>query len=141
MGDLIDVIIKVPLERIPEFYRDHGRWLESPPEVGSVGTLLDWEPDDLDRATELWELLSQHARALIEFLLDHPGMARAQEVVQALGLANEFVLAGTLSWPRRHAATLGRRLPISAEETPDGTYYWLDDVTKELLREAKGRTS
>lgn len=128
---MLDITVKVPRNRIAEFYLMHGRWLAGPDEgFGESGLEQDWTSADADLARVVWAKFSPTAKALFSRLIDQPGHRfSGEELAEALRLdKGKHGIAGVLAWPRRHCIAVGRR-HCWRWEYPDGetVRYWMDD--------------
>jgi hypothetical protein len=137
MSELLDVTVKVPAERIPDFYSMYGAWLSGSSSKESAESLQPWTEDDQVLANHVWARLSPVARKLFETLWSAHTRTSASELAKRLGLGNEFVVAGALAWPGRHSYAVGRKLPVAWEENSDGSFYWMEQVPGELFKTAK----
>ena len=85
---MIDVTVKIPEERVGDFYELVGRWLSEEPvadEVTDTSTgPKGWtnSNDDLVLARSVWEKFSARAKAVFSLLMDQP---RRQGVEQVPG--------------------------------------------------------
>jgi Family of unknown function (DUF6416) len=139
--DTEDITVKVPTARVPEFYEMYGRWLARPMRAQATGEpTRPWQKGDDELATEVWSRLSDRAKAVFGLLMQEPGRRhRADVIAESLGIPNgHFGVAGSLAWPGRHAAAVGRQLPVSWEENNDGySVYWMDEPAASLFRAAR----
>jgi hypothetical protein len=144
---LIDITVKVPEERLPDFYSMYGRWLAGaddasrPTEEGLEGR-HPWATGDEDLASEAWGKFSATAKALFSMLIDNPGRKfSGVELAEALDIANgKHGVAGVLAWPRRHCAAVGREWPWLWEYMEDeNARYWMTDEVADLFRRARER--
>jgi hypothetical protein len=146
---MIDVTVKVPEDRVGEFYEVVGRWLTgeelaSGPLGAPVTGLKDWtdSQDDLPLARVVWEKLSPRGKAIFSLLMDHPGeKVSAEDLASACDIPNgKYGVAGALSWPGRHCAAVNRHLPPKWQEGSDdsGGLYWFEPEVADLFRKARG---
>jgi hypothetical protein len=146
---MIDVTVKVPEDRVGEFYEMVGRWLtgEEPAEgpLGSpVSGLKYWtdSPEDLALARVVWEKLSPRAKAVFSLLMDRPGeKVSGKDLASACDIPNgKYGVAGVLAWPGRHSAAVNRHLPAKWQEGSDdsGGLYWFEPEVADLFRKARG---
>ncbi|EMD30232.1 DUF6416 domain-containing protein [Amycolatopsis azurea] len=143
---MIDVTVKVPEDRIPEFYSMFGRWLADPAAFEVLPTeetevdLVEWSRSDGDLAKVVWGKFSDKAKALFSTLMDKPGARfSGDELGRLLGLPNgKHGVAGVLGWPGRHCQAVGRTWPW-AWEYPEGenARYWMTDEVAALFRRAR----
>lgn len=143
---MIDVTVKVPEERIAEFYAWFGQWLAGGGgEKAAAATAKDgsWSPSDLELAAKYWEKLSIAAKALFSTLIDNPGKKiSGEELATKLELPNgKYGVAGVLAWPGRHGNALGRSIPCSRTDGDpkdgDGALYWMEPELADLFRKAR----
>jgi hypothetical protein len=144
---VIDVTVKVPEDRIGEFYEMVGRWLtgeELDDALGSPVTgLKDWtdSQEDLVLARVVWEKLSPRAKAIFSLLMDHPGeKVSADELASACDIPNgRYGVAGAQAWPGRHCAAVNRKLPVLWQEGSDdsGGLYWFEPEVADLFRKVR----
>jgi hypothetical protein len=145
---VIDVTVKVPEDRVGEFYEMVGRWLRSeeladdalgPPVTG----LKDWtdSQEDLALARVVWGKLSPRGKAIFSLLIDHPGeKVSAEELARACDIPNgRYGVAGALSWPGRHCAAVNRHHPAGWQEGFDdcGGLYWFEPEVADLFRRVR----
>ncbi len=115
-----EITVRVPEERVAEFYQMFGKWLASspcPPEVQPPAPEpqknLPWADDDTDKARTVFLQLSLEARLLFQHLIDHPDeWFSALDLARVLGVEDgDFrqVIAGKLSWPAKYCAEVGRQ--------------------------------
>lgn len=146
---MIDVTVKVPDDRVPEFYVMFGQWLNGAPApvvplVGRNALTPDdrpaWTDDDGDVAREVWNKLSAAAKKLFSTLMDNPETQfSGEELAGILGIANgKHGVAGLLAWPGRYCAAVNRRW-FWDWDYPDGevAVYWLNHANATLFREAR----
>lgn len=137
------VSVSVPTNAVPDFYESFAHWLRSwtgsktTVDVSAPEAPVEWGSEDTALAGELWDKLSPRARAVFSVLQREPGKR-----FSAAWLAKELDIphgisgvAGVFAWPARHAAKVGRSLPIhfEASEKGDGANYWMDDITAGLF--------
>jgi Family of unknown function (DUF6416) len=146
---MIDVTVKVPEDRVGEFYEMVGRWLTGEElAVGALGSpvtgLKDWtdSPEDLTLARVVWEKLSPRAKAIFSLLMDNPGeKVSAEDLASACDIPHGiYGVAGAMSWPGRHCAAVNRHLPVKWQEGSDdsGGLYWFEPETADLFSKARG---
>jgi uncharacterized protein DUF6416 len=144
---LIDVTVKIPEERVGDFYEVVGRWLsgEQPEEETSdtSARLKDWKnsDDDLVLARLVWEKFSPYAKALFSLLMDQPGhKVSSEDLAATLGIPNgKSGVAGVLAWPARHCAAVNKVGLWSWEPGPegDGASYWIEPEVADLFKRAR----
>jgi hypothetical protein len=146
---MIDVTVKVPEDRVGEFYEIVGRWLTGEElAVGALGSpvtgLKDWtdSPEDLALARVVWEKLSPRGKAVFSLLMGRPSeKVSAEDLASACDIPNgRYGVAGVLAWPGRHCAAVNRHLPVQWKEGSDdsGGLYWFEPETADLFRKARG---
>jgi len=145
---MIDVTVKIPEERVAEFYAMVGRWLSGagpPNEVASAPaiTAKNWtnSEKDLALAREVWEKLSAPAKAVFSQLIDHPGQGvSGEDLAEALSIPNgKNGVAGVLAWPARYCAALNRSQPWRWQDRLDGrgAYYWFEREVADLFKQVR----
>ncbi|OLT01458.1 hypothetical protein BJF90_31965 [Pseudonocardia sp. CNS-004] len=147
---MTDVQVKVPEERLPEFYAMYASWLAAPagtpPEPlveatsGYIGSRLPaWTSDDGELARIVWGKLTRSGKNLVSALVDADGTPiSGDELAEQAGIKNgKSGVAGALGWPGRHSFAVNRTW-FWCWEYPDGNaVYWLDEVVIELFRQAR----
>lgn len=141
---MIDVTVKVPEDRVGEFYAMLGRWLTGeeladdalgPPVTG----LKDWtdSQEDVALAGVVWGKLSPRAKAVFSLLMDHPGrQVSGEDLASACDIPNgKYGVAGVLAWPGRHCAAVNRNLPSRWKGGSDdsGGIYWVEREVADLF--------
>jgi Family of unknown function (DUF6416) len=145
---MIDVTVKIPEDRVGDFYELVGRWLSGEQPGGEVtdaaaATPQDWtnSDDDLVLARLVWEKFSPHAKALFSLLMDQPGhKVSGEDLAATLDIPNgKSGVAGVLAWPARHCAAVNRVGPWWWEYGPegDGAYYWVEQDVADLFRKVR----
>lgn len=160
---MMDVTVKVPEERLVEFYAMHSAWLSAPPhQAGSPGTIGDqmvvdsppvphagedsgdrqaWSDADAALAAELWDKFSDPAKALFSKLMDEPDRQfNGEELAGMLNIPNGHSgTAGVLAWPGKYCKKANRELlwkwtyPVEGEPV----VYWMTPEVAALFREAR----
>lgn len=140
---MIDVTVKVPEDRIAEFYALVGSWLSGEPASGEEddgeAVPSDWAntDDDLRLAAIVWTKFSPRARALFSLLMERPGTKiSGEEIARALNIPHgKYGVAGVLAWPGRRCLAVGRTLPWKYEDGPVGgsASYWVDPEIADLF--------
>lgn len=155
-----DITIPVPEARVPEFFKWYGDWLEgspsptpSAPPVSKIAPSGAETPEphhnrvrprwadtaeDLALAQELWPKMSARARAIIEFLMSHPGKRfTGDEIADAADIPHGAPgVAGTLTWPSRYCTEMDRQLPSEWDEI--ACKYWLQPEVASLFDKVRG---
>lgn len=143
---MIEVTVKVPEERLADFYSMYGTWLGAPNETAhGAGSIIDGEPSawsgaDLDLAKAVWDKFSETAKAFFSALIDNP--EREFTVLELARRANvtpeRNVIAGVLSWPGRYCNNAGRkscwRWKYLEGEVP---VYWMSREVAALFRQVR----
>ena len=149
---MIDITVKVPEERVGEFYSMFGTWLSgSPPGLPTPGTktvegdrdaLQPWSDADTELAAEVWGKLSAPAKRLFSTLIDNPGSRFDGETLgEMLELPNgKHSVAGLLGWPGRYCHEVNRKW-LWSFDYPDGELadYWFTPEDAALFREVRDR--
>lgn len=146
---MLDVSVKVPEDRLAEFYAMYARWLDSPtgetgdePVVAEEPGATEWRPDDDGPlAAAVWAKFSPRAKALFSTLIENPGERfYGEELARMHHLPNgSHGVAGVLAWPSRHCVAAGRQW-CWKWDYPErgGAVYWMDDALARLFRQARG---
>lgn len=132
---MIDITVKVPEERLAEFYAMYARWLEAgtPKEGGAREGegLVDWGAEDLTQASYVWKNMHARARILLEILLASEDPVPGRDLAKALGPdAREDTVFGTFGPPAKLAKEVGRRHLIRSTHYTDGNTYWLEPAVR-----------
>jgi hypothetical protein len=141
---MIDVTVKVPEERVGEFYEMLGRWLTGAELADDaidqpVTGLKDWtdSQEDVALAGTVWGKLSPRAKAVFSLLMDHPGQPMSgEDLASACDIPNgKYGVAGVLAWPGRHCAAVNRNLPSQWRGGSDdsGGIYWVEREVADLF--------
>ncbi len=144
---MIDVTVKIPEERVGDFYEMVGRWL-SGEHVEDKVTDTPAEPrnwtnsnDDLVLARLVWEKFSPRAKAVFSLLMDHPGhRVSGRDLAARLNSPHGTSgVAGVLAWPARHCAAVNRVGPWQWEYTAedDSAYYWIEPKVADLFKKVR----
>ncbi|WP_067830541.1 DUF6416 domain-containing protein [Actinomadura kijaniata] len=145
---MMDVTVKVPEERLAEFYAMYARWLAGPEAreeaEGSGGReLAEWTAADVDLAEEVWEKFSGTAKTLFSVLIDEPERRfTGDELARMLHIEKgRHGIAGVLGWPGRHCAAVGRHYCWYWEHGDDGApvMYWMTDEVAGLFGRVRDR--
>jgi len=147
MQDLLDVTVKVPGDRIADFYAMYGRWLGGEQLVEVVDTdsvdnqRLPWDTkEDLALAKEAWALFPKRAQLVFSTLIDNPGKQfSGDELANMHDIPNgKWGVAGVLAWPGRYLWKLGRVLHFKADPNPEGgSLYSMEPDLADLFRRAR----
>jgi Family of unknown function (DUF6416) len=136
---LTEVPVKIPEERVGEFYELVGRWLagaqlevvEAPDAPATSPTGWTQSDSDLAFARVVWEKFSPRAQAVFSLLMDQAGRkVSAEELATTLDIPHGISgVAGVLAWPARHCAAVNKTVPWRWEEGPEGgsgARYWAE---------------
>lgn len=147
---LHDVAVKVPADRVADFYEMYGRWLRGEQLVAEIAEETEedstkqrvpWDPaTDLELAKTAWALFPDRAKQLFGTLIDHPDKRyTGDELAQMHSIPNgKYGVAGVLAHPGRQLRRLGRHHHFHAEPLPEGgSCYWMDAQMAELFRQAR----
>lgn len=120
--------------------RGFGRWNQRTPEERSVAWAEGTDEQRLEDAKAYYTTLSDTARRFLDLLIDDErSEIPASELIEALGLESNRVLAGSLSSFGRKARRIGRVQPFGFETDDSGaTIYYLPDDIAALFREVRG---
>lgn len=142
-GQPQDVQVKVPGDRLAEFYEWFGRWLagSSLPAQQEPAPAGPWEPmADLELASKAWRHFPTRAKAVLSTLIDHPDERyTGAELARMHDIPNgHYGLAGVWAWPGRQLRAIGRPLPFVAEPNPEGgSFYRMSPRLARLFSEAR----
>jgi hypothetical protein len=144
---MIDVTVKVPEDRVAEFYTMYGQWLSgalspAPEPTVEDAEVSEWSSGDVELAQELWNKFNDRAKALFTTLLENPGQRfTGQELAERLNIPNgSNGVAGVLAWPGRYCKQYGRTICWHVDWSDDAyvAVYWLEGVLADLFRKASG---
>ncbi|OAA19356.1 hypothetical protein UG55_10912 [Frankia sp. EI5c] len=140
----MDVTVKVPEERLPDFYAMYGRWLagqDAQPDEEQPTEPIEWSEQDLVLAKIVWGKFSDRAKAMFSTLIDSPGKKfGGVQLADALDIPNgKYGTAGVLAWPARHCTAVDRLLPCKYEDgvLGDGANYWMTPAVATLFKQAR----
>lgn len=139
--DLVELTVKVPAERVAEFYTLVGQWLsgEALPtgEQATHFAVSPWGTAHTDKkiALQVLSRLSAPAKRMFEVLASEPGKpVAAEELARRADIPNgRYGIAGALAWPTRRFAEIHRPLPIESDQRPDGTVYWVQESLAPII--------
>lgn len=151
---MTNVTVPVPDDRVADFYRFFGSWLEGDLEEALAVTRQTaekaWNRDgapwgqtdeDLEKAEWLWKKFTPRAREVFGLFLDNPGKEyTGEEVAERFGIKNGVRgVAGTLAWPGRYCIQTGRELPSDYRVDPDTDegLYRMSEENAELFKTAR----
>lgn len=140
--DWINVSVAIPADRVVEFHTEHAAWLTKVAshsnEAPAVTKAVPWTAGDAALARQYWAKLSDTARRLLSvFIVDPEKRFSGSELAARLNIPRGMHgVAGTLAWPKRHAAAMGRFLPVSFQYGPlgEGSDYWMTAGTAAAFR-------
>lgn len=153
---MIDITVKVPEDRVGEFYAMYGAWLSGEPAAPQVSAVPSregeaterfhanrpWTRADAKLAAIVWGKLSDPARRLFSLLIDAPDEQFSGDALATmLGIdKGRHAIAGLLTWPGRYCVEVGRGYAWSWTY-PDGenAIYWFTPEVADLFREARDR--
>jgi hypothetical protein len=149
---MMDITVKVPEDRIADFYQMYGAWLndqmqpESPPSGETTEgdrDHLPWTESDTEQADAVWRKLSDAARRLFSTFIAEPGRRfSGEELATMLDIPNgKHGVAGVLAWPGRHSFKQDREWPWRWEYPVEGepAVYWFEPEIAALFRDARDR--
>jgi hypothetical protein len=143
MIEWVSIDVRVPGERIPDFYRMFSSWLsaeENAVPQSTQQTAKSWF--DGDRSSEAVKLLNSvtpFANRILTFLMYHPGQPiSAEELAKKVGLPSPRVMTGSLKSVGVQSRRLGLELPYFLERTVNGSMYWMDHAVAQTLKRAYG---
>lgn len=147
---MIDMTVKVPEDRVADFYQMYGAWLsddtavETPSRNASAPDPVreSWSEVDSDLAAEVWGKLTATAKGLFSILIDHPeSRYSGDDLAAMLGISNgKHGVAGLLGWPGRYCHAVNREW-LWSFDYPDGELveYWMTPANAALFRQARDR--
>lgn len=160
---MMDVTVKVPEDRLVEFYAMHAAWLSAPPRASVMSDMFDavreavpqvvsptsedtddrqpWSEADAALAAQLWDKFSDPAKALFSKLIDEPDRRfTGEELAEMLNIPNGHSgVAGVLAWPGKYCKNEGRKrlwewgYPVDGEPV----VYWIEPDVAALFSEAR----
>lgn len=138
---MIDVTVKVPEDRVAEFYSMYGNWLAEPGiSDGPQDELSDWKASDTAAAKAVWSKFSDTAKGLFTTLMDSPGSKfSGDELAAQLGIPNgKHGVAGVLAWPGRYCFAEGRNWLWQWDYPVGGNArYWMSPEVSSLFSQAR----
>jgi hypothetical protein len=135
---MMDVTVKVPEDRLGEFFLMYGQWLQGlgNGESGSAER-LEWTITDETLAGEFVRKLPESGRRFLDLMIS-TGEMNGRSIVGPLGLNEVTQLPGVHGWIGRVSKAFGRKNPIKARPTADGTIWWVEPPVAELFERVKG---
>jgi hypothetical protein len=138
------ITVAVPTGRMAEFHLLVSRFLldeDTGLDEGSSpnGELQAFAESSVETVTEWWGMLSTPAKRVLFLLAQEPGHRyTGAELAEACEIANGANgLAGTLSWPGKHARNrFGLKLPVNWDR--EDQEYWMDQPVATLIQQAAG---
>jgi hypothetical protein len=118
---LVEVTVRVPEERVGDFYLMHGQWLQSLGQAEAQPGREEWSSKDVSLASEMKKALPANSAALLDLLVRKESLT-TEEVAHELGLDVSQV-TGVAGWVGRVANTVNRRSPIKTRQV-DGSTEW-----------------
>ena len=139
---MIDVTVKVPEDRLGEFYSMYGDWLSGGvPMAERSADKSPWTASDVELASDVWSKFTEVARRLFSVLIDNPTKEYSgDQLAEMLSIANgRHGVAGVLAWPGRHCFDAGRLLPWSWKYPEENApaVYWFSPEMAELFGKAR----
>jgi hypothetical protein len=145
---LTEVTVKIPEERVGEFYQVVGRWLtgeqlevEAPDKPAAPPTDWTHSDNDLALAGAVWEKFSPRAQALLSRLMDHAShKVSAEDLAETLDIPHgKSGVAGVLAWPARHCAAVNKAVPWRWEEGLEstGALYWVEPNVADVFKKVR----
>ena len=117
---MVEVAVKVPEERVAEFYSMFGEWLQS--QSSAIRRPEPWGPSDREAAKTVLAGVPANSARMLEVLSSGEELD-SSEVVQRAGFNDAGQLPGISGWVGRIARQHGREAPIKTRQK-DGTTYW-----------------
>lgn len=134
----LDVVVKVPTDRVTEFYHWFAEWYEAG-EKSEASPQTDEE--SLKSATRWWALLKPRERELFSLWIDEaPRMHSAASIIDRLGLDGPREIPGILSWPGRKGKKVDFPVSWSFRYDPvtsEAIYGIEDPEYADLIRRAR----
>jgi hypothetical protein len=144
---MIDVSVKVPEERIADFYSMLGRWLAGSDldaaNEEATAEVVGWSDtaEDAALAKVVWSKFSARAKGMFSTLMDDPEKRfSGEDLADLLDIPNgKYGVAGVLAWPGRHCLAVNRSVPCRYEDGPKGgsANYWMDSEIASLFRKVR----
>lgn len=147
---MVDITVPVPDDRIAEFYKFFGLWLDGELGLSPATDSKSWNRDgeswaddekSLEDAVWLWGKLTDRAKGLFGLLIENPGQRfTGSEIAEKVGIEyGTRGVAGTLAWPGRYCIQRGRRLPSEFHEDLDAgvSVYWMEPATAAVFAKAR----
>jgi hypothetical protein len=142
-----EIKVLVDEARIAEFYEMFGRWLAGKSVDREADAAIMTKPqlpwgntdEDLSLAHYLWNKLTDRAQNLFGLLMDHPDERYTWDFIAKMAAIpnGRNGVAGVLAWPGRYCLQIGRKLPVSYQETDETTVYWMTAEIAELFDKAR----
>ena len=127
MGDLVEVTVQVPGERLGEFHVMYGEWLQQGPNgAGEAPKAVPWSGNDKELAKGMQARLPSKAWQLVS-ILSKEGEIDEPTLTERLGLTNSPQFNGVNGWVGRVAFAFGRETPTKWKIGPDGVRIWYID--------------
>ncbi|WP_161600241.1 DUF6416 domain-containing protein [Serinicoccus marinus] len=107
-------------------------------EASSVSTSV-WTDGDETLAAEVWSKFTVAARKVFDVMIDNPGKHYGSErLAELAGLETMYMLAGMVSWPKKHCERAGKEPLFRTHSlSTGGSNYWMEETTARVFREAR----
>jgi hypothetical protein len=134
---MTEVTVKVPEERVAEFYVAHGQWLEKIScETAGHARRQEWTTKDGQLARDVWSKLPVNSARFLEEVID-AGEIEGAALVRRMGLNDVVQLVGLHGWVGRVCNEFGRTSPVNTKATPNGTAWFIDQTIGKMLKDAR----
>ena len=141
-NEYTEVKVAVPVDRVAEFYKMFGNWLEGGDPATSDKTWRTgavWGPDDIADATAFYASISPTARRILSAWASRSGQwLDAVRTAEEVGVNGPKGVAGSLSSVGKAANRMSRALPFEHEAGEGDTpgRYRMAPLVAELFRNA-----
>ncbi len=132
---LVEVTVKVPEDRLGEFYLMHGQWLGALDPKEGAPERVEWRSEDNEPAGAMWTDLPPNSATLLELLVAE-GEMDGESIVQRLGLNDVSQVTGVAGWVGRVAKRVGRTSPIKTRPLSEGTAWRVEPDVAQLFNQA-----
>jgi hypothetical protein len=152
--ELVAVTLSVPRGRVGDLYRKAAELNDADPTTadpkGLFGGILPWGNDDAELARQLYGMVSDNARRILDELMEMGGAGAigGAELAKKAGIdKGAYGVAGSLSSVGKAAAKVSRELPYRATPNMAGGpgIYGMDEKVCALFQKARadreGRSS
>lgn len=150
MADLVEVVVKVPSDRVAELYAAVAQLLRpqsgAPTGQGTLreevpGEFHDWHRGDEIKAKQVMTHSSDMAQKILRYLAGHPNQPLlGDQIAKDLGFpAGRQSVAGALSSVGINCTKVGRRMPfmLSYDEGATAGYYIMPTEIAAMFRAAQ----